>query len=123
MMFPLSTFATAAAPAPAGQGLTACNTTNWEEWLILILELLLQDLNCPSLQLPPDVPVAMEVTVDCYKSSGLAPMTLSERLAFLAVLDEAELAAKQAPQGFPDNTLKAFVNAIAAMRQEAMAVP
>ncbi|MBX3403073.1 MAG: hypothetical protein KF699_06635 [Phycisphaeraceae bacterium] len=84
---------------------------------------MIQRLSCPGLQLPPDVPVAMEVTVDCYKSNGLAPMTLSERLAFLAVLDEAELAAKQAPQGFPDNTLKEFVNAIAAMRQEAMAVP
>lgn len=108
-------------PAPVDYQVRA--QLNWEEWLLLLIEAILHELTCPSLQLPPDVPLAMEVTVDCYNTGGLSPMTLEERLAFLAVLNEAEEACKQAPPNFPENTLKAFVDAIAAMRQDAQAVP
>lgn len=115
--------ASQAAPTPARAESQVRAITDWEAWILFLLELLINELSCPSLQLPPDVPLAMEVTVDCYNTGGLSPMTLEERLAFLAVLNEAEEACKQAPPNFPENTLKAFVDAIAAMRQDAQAVP
>lgn len=118
----MATLPPAAVAAPRTE-LKSRAATDWESWILLLLELILNELTCPSLQLPPDVPLAMEVTVDCYNTGGLSPMTLEERLAFLAVLNEAEEACKQAPPNFPENTLKAFVDAIAAMRQDAQAVP
>lgn len=114
--------AIAAAQASFSAAATRDGTT-WESWIMALINMMIQQLNCPSLQLPPDVPVAMMLTTDCYYTNGLHPMTLSERVAFLALLEEAEFAVNTAPPEFQQDVLKKFLKAIEDMRQAAQAVP
>lgn len=97
--------------------------TAWENWILIIIQELLDQMNCAGTELPPDVPVAMLVTVDCYESGGLLPMTLLDRLAFMALLDEAELAVKLAPADFPEDVRRKFLGAVGLMREEVQVIP
>ena len=112
-------FAVPIGPAFAAQSPAASSRdgSSWDSWILVLLGMMAERLNCSIQQLPPEVPVAMMVTADCYYTNGLPPMTLSERLEFLALLDEVEVAVNQAPPGFPKDVLKKFLDVIQDMRR------
>lgn len=111
------------AAIPGSEAELKLASTQWESWILAILDAMMLRLTCQGTELPDDVPVAMMVMVDCYEAGGLLPMTLLDRLVFLAQLDEAELAVKLAPSEFPEEARRKFLGAVATMREEVQVVP
>lgn len=103
-----------------GAGLIA-RDTGWDLLLQWILQRLIDRLDCGLQNLPPEVPLAMEMTIDCYATGGLVVMSPAEIGDFLGLLNEAEDAMKDSPPGFSANLKSKFLVALSLMRAEAEA--
>lgn len=120
---------TAAEAAPVGmnsQPIVSADLAQDQVWYDLmdwLIDLLMQRLNCGSPSLPHDIPVAMQMVVDCYSAGGLAPMTLQDQAEFIRTIDETQRAMESAPDTIPLLTRLQFSTTLKIMRGEAELLP
>jgi hypothetical protein len=93
--------------------------TAWDEVMRWLIQQLIEGLNCGSPTIPEDVPVAMLMTVDCYLSQGLRPMSPEERAEQIRAIDETLYAMQSAPSSVPLLSRVQFISTLKLMRAEA----